>query len=166
MCSMKKLGVLLLLTVFFSACNSVKRVKENEYLLTKNNVIVEGKKNTDPKLEELILQKPNSKTLGLPLSLYFFNFGNADKPQTASEWGKKKPKTYNFIKGIFSEKQSIAFANSMIGLNNWFLKNGQAPVIVDERKTRRTVRNLTDYLKTQGYYQVEVNTSLDTIKNK
>lgn len=163
---MKKLSVLLLLIVFFSACNSVKRVKDNEYLLTKNNVLIDGKKNTNSKLEELILQKPNSKTLGLPLSLYFYNFGNINKPQTASEWGEKKPKTYNFIKSVFSEKQSIAFANSMIGLNNWFLKNGQAPVIIDERKTRRTVKNLSDYLKTQGYYQVEVNTSLDTIKNK
>ncbi len=163
---MKKLGVLLLLTVFFSACNSVKRVKESEQLLTKNVVLVDGKKTSDPKLDELIVQKPNSKTLGLPLSLYFYNLGNTEKPKTPSEWGQKKPKTYNFIKGIFSEKQSIAFANSMIGLNNWFLKNGQAPSIVDPRKTKRTARNLSAYLKTQGYYQVKVDTRIDSIKNK
>jgi len=163
---MKKIGILILLAVLFSACNSVKRVKESEQLLTKNNIDFDGKKSSDPKLNELIVQKPNNRTLGLPLSLYFYNIGNEDKPKTPSEWGEKKPKTYNFIKGLFSEKQSIAFANSMIGLNNWFLKNGQAPVVIDERKTRRTVRNLDAYLKTQGYYQVQVESRIDSIKKK
>jgi len=162
----KKLGILLLLTLFVSSCNSVKRVKGNEHLLTKNSVIVNGEKSSDPKLQELIVQKPNSKTLGVPLSLYFYNIGNNNKPKTPSEWGKKKPKTYNFIKSIFSEKQSIAFANSMIGLNNWFLRNGQAPVIIDNRKVKRTERNLSAYFKTQGYFQAKVKSQKDTLGNK
>jgi hypothetical protein len=163
---MKKLGILFLLTLFFSACNSVKRVKENEHLLTKNSVVVNGKKTTDPKLQELIVQKPNSKTLGIPLSLYFYNLGDKNKPQTPSEWGKKKPKTYNFIKSLFSEKQSIAFANSMIGLNNWFLRNGQAPVIIDDKKIRRTKSNLRAHFFTNGYFQVKVSSQKDTLENK
>ena len=162
----KNIGILLLLTLFISSCNSVKRVKDNEHLLTKNSIIVNGEKSSDPKLKELVVQKPNSKTLGIPLSLYFYNLGNKEKPQTPSEWGKKKPKTYNFIKSIFSEKQSIAFANSMIGLNNWFLRNGQAPVIVDDRKTRRTTSNLKTYMRTQGYFQAKVEAQKDTLGNK
>lgn len=163
---MKKLGLLILVMIFFSACNSVKRVKENEQLLTKNIITVNGKKTSDQKLEELIVQKPNSKTLGLPLSLYFYNIGNAEKPKTPKEWGGKNPKTYNFIKSLFSEKQSIAFATSMIGLNNWFLRNGQAPVVIDYAKTRRTVRNLSAYYKTQGYFQAKVTSSKDSIDKK
>jgi len=163
---MKKLGILFLLTLFFSACNSVKRVKENEHLLTKNSLIVDGKKNSDPKLEELIIQKPNSRTFGIPLSLYFYNLGDENKPQTPSEWGKKKPKTYNFIKSVFSEKQSIAFANSMIGLNNWFLRNGQAPVIIDDKKIRRTKINLRAHFFTNGYFQANVTSNKDTLDDK
>lgn len=144
----------------------MKRVKENEHLLTKNTVIVDGKKTGDPKLQELIVQKPNNKTLGIPLSLYFYNIGDQNKPQTPSEWGQKKPKTYNFIKSVFSEKQSIAFANSMIGLNNWFLRNGQAPVIIDSRKTRRTRSNLRAYFFQRGYFQVEVASQKDTLDKK
>jgi len=162
----KNIGILLLLTLFISSCNSVKRVKDNEHLLTKNSILVNGEKSSDPKLQELIVQKPNSKTLGVPLSLYFYNLGDKEKPQTPSEWGKKKPKTYNFIKSIFSEKQSIAFANSMIGLNNWFLRNGQAPVIIDDRKTKRTVSNLKAYMKTQGYFQAKARAQKDTLGNK
>lgn len=163
---MKKLLLFLLITLFLSACNSVKRVKDNEHLLTKNTVIVNQKKVSNPKLDELIVQKPNSKTLGAPLSLYFYNLGDAEKPKTPSEWGKKKPKTYNFIKGIFSEKQSIAYANTMIGLNNWFLKSGQAPVIIQDDKIKRTVRNLSAYYKTNGYFQAKVSSKKDTLGNK
>ena len=103
---MKKFGILLILTLFFYSCNSVKRVKENEQLLTKNTVIVNGEKTSDPKLDELVVQKPNSKTLGIPLSLYFYNLGNKERPKTPSEWGKKRPKTYNFIKSIFQKSRA------------------------------------------------------------
>ena len=144
----------------------MKRVKENEHLLTKNSIIVNGKKTTDPELEELVVQKPNNRTFGMPLSLYFYNLGDENKPQTASAWGKKKPKTYNFIKSIFSEKQSIAYANSMIGLNNWFLRNGQAPVIIDDKKIRRTTQNLRTYFFYEGYFQVEVTSEKDTLGDK
>ena len=54
--------------------------------------------NTNTDLNELLVQKPNIKTLGLPLSLYFYNLGDKNKPNTVNEWGIKKPKTYNFIK--------------------------------------------------------------------
>lgn len=163
---MKKLCTLLLVLLFLSGCNSVKRVKDNENLLVKNTVVVNGKKTSEADLDELIVQKPNNSTLGIPLSLYFYNLGNEDKPKTPSEWGKKKPKTYNFIKSIFSEKQSIAFANSMIGLNNWFLRNGQAPVIIDDIKTRRTIRNLNAYYKNHGYFRVKVDSQKDTLGGK
>ncbi len=163
---MKKLFLFLLLILFLSGCNSVKRVKDNEHLLTKNIITVNEKKNTNSELNELVVQKPNSKTLGIPLSLYFYNLGDKDKPQTPSAWGKKKPKTYNFIKSIFSEKQSISYANTMIGFNNWFLRNGQAPVIIEDDKVKRTVRNLTAYYKTHGYFRAEVSSKKDTLGNK
>ena len=121
---MKKIFILFFLTLFLSSCSSIKRIGEDELLLKQNTIVVDEKKNTNSDLNELLVQKPNIKTLGLPLSLYFYNLGDKNKPNTVNEWGIKKPKTYNFIKNVFSEKQSISYANSMIGLNNWFLKNG------------------------------------------
>ncbi|MBL4606105.1 MAG: BamA/TamA family outer membrane protein [Flavobacteriaceae bacterium] len=163
---MKKLFFFLLVTLFLIGCNSVKRVKDSERLLTKNTIIVNQKKNSNSELNDLIDQKPNSKALGIPLSLYFYNLGNKDKPKTASEWGKKKPKTYNFIKNIFSEKQSISYANSMIGFNNWFLRNGQAPVIIEDKKTKKTLRNLITYYKNLGYFKVNASAKKDSVGNK
>jgi len=99
---MKKIFIFFLLTLFLSACSSVKRVQDSQFLLTHNIITVNEKKNTNTDLNELLVQKPNSKTLGLPLSLYFYNLGDNTKPKKPSEWGKTKPKTYNFIKNIFS----------------------------------------------------------------
>ena len=163
---MKKIFIYFLLTLFLSACSSVKRINGTKYLLTQNTIIVNDKKNNNTDLTELLVQKPNSRTLGLPLSLYFYNLGDNNKPKKASDWGTLKPKTYNFIKNIFSEKQSISFANSMIGINNWFLKNGQAPITIDDKKIKKTINNLTAYHKNRGYFRVEVNSNKKLLNNK
>jgi len=163
---MKKIFIYFLLTLFLSACSSVKRINGTKYLLTQNTIIVNDKKNNNTDLTELLVQKPNSKTLGLPLSLYFYNLGDNNKPKKASDWGTLKPKTYNFIKNIFSEKQSISFANSMIGINNWFLKNGQAPITIDDKKIKKTINNLTAYHKNRGYFRVEINSNKKLLNNK
>ena len=163
---MKKIFILFFLTLFLSSCSSIKRVGEDDLLLKQNTIVVDEKKNTNSDLNELLVQKPNIKTLGLPLSLYFYNLGDKNKPNTVNEWGIKKPKTYNFIKNVFSEKQSISYANSMIGLNNWFLKNGQAPVIIKDEKITKTINNLTAYHKNNGYFRVKAQSSIEVQKNK
>ena len=163
---MKKIVILFFLTLFLSSCSSIKRLGEDDLLLKQNTIVVDEKKNTNSDLNELLVQKPNIKTLGLPLSLYFYNLGDKNKPNTVNEWGIKKPKTYNFIKNVFSEKQSISYANSMIGLNNWFLKNGQAPVIIKDEKITKTINNLTAYHKNNGYFRVKAQSSIEVQKNK
>lgn len=163
---MKKIFIYSLLILFLSGCSSVKRVKDSDYLLTQNTIVVNDKKSNNTDLIELLVQKPNSKTLGLPLSLYFYNLGDNNKPKKASDWGTLKPKTYNFIKNVFSEKQSISFANSMIRLNNWFLKNGQSPITIDDKKIKKTINNLTAYHKNRGYFRVEVSSNKKLLNNK
>ncbi|MGB0880556.1 MAG: BamA/TamA family outer membrane protein [Polaribacter sp.] len=162
---MKKLSFYFLLFLFLTSCNSTKHVTENEHLLTQNYIFVDSVKNKSVELQKYVLQKPNAKLLGLPLGLYFHNLGNHKKPKTPSEWGKKNKKSYNLIKHIFSEKQSIAYANSFIGFNNWFLKE-DAPVIIDKNKVKRTANNLLAYYKTQGYFKSSINTFIKKTKPK
>lgn len=163
---MKKVSFYLLLLFLISSCSSIKRVPENKLLLTKNTVIVDEGKNKDDELNDYLLQRPNSKTLGFPFPLYFYNLGNTKNSKTPSQWAKRNPKTYNFFKGLFSEKQSIGVANTFIGINNWFLTSGQAPVIIDPLKIRRTERNLKNYLMSQGYFNSQVTSKIDTLKTK
>ncbi len=163
---MKKLSFFFLLVVLFSSCSTIKYVKENELLLAKNTVFIDSAKNASENITELLMQRPNAKALGMPLSLHFYNLGNPDGPKTPSQWGKKHPKTYNFFKDVFSEKQSISVAKTFIGFNNWFLKSGQAPIIIDDKKTKRTVNNLAAYFRSEGFFRTKVSSKKDTLSHK
>jgi hypothetical protein len=144
----------------------VKRVAEKELLLKTSTIIVDGKKNRNLELNDYVIQKPNSKLLGFPVSVYFHNIGNPNAPKTPKEWGILNPKKYNFFKKIFSEKQSIGVANSYINFNKWFIKNGEPPVIINDLKTTKTVRNLNTYYKTIGFWKNTVVAIKDSLKKK
>jgi outer membrane translocation and assembly module TamA len=162
---MKKLAFYFLLTVFFTSCDSTKRVAEGKHMLRENVLFIDSVESKSGDLEKYILQKPNNRLLGIPFELYFYNLGDPKKPKTTTEWAAKNPKSHQFIKNIFSEKQSIAYANSFINLNNWFLKN-DAPVILNEVKIKKTADNLWAYYKTQGYFKSRVDTVIQRNNNK
>ena len=162
---MKKLAFYFLLTVFFASCDATKRVAEGKHLLRENILFIDSIKSKSGDLEKYILQKPNNRLIGLPFGLYFYNLGNPDKPKIPKEWAVKNPKSYQFIKNIFSEKQSIAYANSFINLNNWYLKN-DAPVIINENKIKKTADNLWAFYKTQGYFKSSVDTVIKRNNDK
>ena len=152
---MKKLSFYFLLITFLVSCNSTKHVAEKEFMLNKNIIFIDSVKTGGADLQKYILQKPNSRLLGVPIGLYLHNLGNHNKPKTSKEWAKKNTKSYKFIKNIFSEKQSIAYANSFINLNKWYLNNPE-PEILNSTKVKRTRNNLWAYYKTQGYFESTV----------
>ncbi len=152
---MKKLSFYFLLILIFSACNSTKHVVEDQHMLTQNYIYVDSIRDKSEDLEKYILQKPNARFLNLPFGLYFHNLGNHEKPKTPAKWGLKNPKKYRFLKNVFSEKQSIAYAKAAIKLNNWFL-NFDEPVILSNNKVNRTVDNLSAFYKTQGFFESKV----------
>lgn len=163
---MKKLSFFFLLLILFNSCNTIKYVKENELLLAKNIIYIDSVKNSSENITELLMQRPNAKALGMPLSLYFYNLGNPKNPKTPSKWGIKNKKTYSFFKNNFSEKQSISIAKTFIGFNNWFLNSGEAPIIINDKKTKKTVVNLNTFFQTEGYFRSKVFSKKDTISNK
>ena len=160
---MKKLLFCLLLLLFLSACNATKHVAEGAHLLEQNYIFVDNVRDKSAALEKYILQKPNPK----PIGLFFHNLGKHGSPDTPLEWGLKNPKKYKFIKNVFSEKQSIAFANGAIKANKWLLSYDM-PVIISDKKVKRTSDNLWAYYKTQGYFESQVSSKVtrDSIQKK
>ncbi len=163
---MKKVSFYLFIISILISCNPIKRVAENERLLTKNFIFIDSVKKSAPEVRKYLLQKPNSKVAGAPISLYFYNIGNTNKPKKASVWGKKHPTSYKVVKNIFSEKQAIAYANAFVNLNKWFLTNGQAPVIINDTKIKKTVTNLKSYYMTEGYFNAKVSAQKKGTKHK
>jgi len=160
--SFTKILLLVWILIQLVSCNSIKYVQENENLLKDNKVLVNGEKNKDPEINKYLSQKPNRKTLGMPLPLYFYNFGNEEFEMTFEEWIENHPKKYNKYERVFSKKQTFGIYRNKRAVNNWFLNKGEAPVIYDELKTSRSVNTLKDYFISKGFFEVEVN--FDTLK--
>ena len=112
--------------VFFG-CNAIKRVHKNELLLTKNNIVVNGKSNKSEDISRLSFHKKNSNILGIPIRLHIYNLARPNKDST-------KIKT------------------SSLGFNNWLINTGEAPEILDSIKINKTKLNLERYYFSKGWF--------------
>lgn len=143
-------------SLLFSSCNTVKYVADNEHLLTKNTVTVNEKKNISNDVNDFIIQRPNRKALGVPISLHFYNLGNSDFLSPYEIWKDSFPGREKTFSNVFSEKQSRAYRNSRYKFNQWFFKKGDAPVILDTLKTRLTAEELQLSFIYQGYFRAKI----------
>lgn len=109
-----------------------------------------------------IIQKPNSKSLGL----WFYNLGNKDYE---AKWDAKIME-YNdsnsFFTKLLSLKQMIGYANYKKKINKSLFKIGEKPVILDTLKTSKTLKNLELYYIYEGFFKTKVNYKVDTIDVK
>ncbi|UMB62086.1 outer membrane protein assembly factor [Lutibacter sp. A80] len=156
--------ILISVTLSFSSCNTLKYVSDDEYLLTKNSVYVNTKKNVDTEITDYIVQRPNQLVLGMPFPLHFYNIGNKNFQTDYEQWKIEHPNTSKFITAIFSEKQTIGLHNFKKGSHQWFLNNGEAPIIFDKKKATQTTNNLMLHYYNEGYFNAKVN--FEEIKSK
>lgn len=146
------------------SCNAVKYVPEDENLLRENTIYVNDKKKSDAELASYVVQRPNQSALGLPLSLFFYNFGDPEFEETFEEWIKNHPKKYEKYEYLFSKKQTYKIYTTKSSFNHWFLTKGQAPIIFDDFKAQKSIKSLQDYFVSMGYFEAEAR--YDTIKVK
>ena len=157
-----KIIVFILFLIVIISCNATKRVAEGDYLLEKNNVIVNDKKTSRPEVLSFIRQKPNQKVLGFPFSLHLYNLGNRDFKVRF----KKLPKKEKKLTRLFSKKQVNALEKSYKGLNAWFLRNGQQPVISDSIQIKKSANSLFKYYLSKGFFDANVTYKTHLKSNK
>ena len=158
--------ILISITFSFSSCDTLKYVADNELLLTKNAVFVNGKKNVNYEITDYIAQRPNQPVLGVPFPLYFYNIGNKNFETDFEKWKLNKPNSYKFTTKVFSEKQARGVRDFKYKTHQWFLNNGEPPVIFDPKKAIQTVENLTQHYYNEGYFNVDVKYEEKKIKDK
>ena len=148
-----KIGIFLLIAVLTS-CNALKRVEEDELLLTKNSIITDGEKVVDEDINSLIVQKPNTRVLGYPLRLNLYNLAKKDPDSLYQAWLYKKPKREERLASFLSQKQVEALGESFLvkGYSEWLKKIGEEPVIIDTSRTRKTLQRLSAFYGNKGYF--------------
>ena len=147
-------------------CNAVKHVKNNELLLTQNTIFINDEKVKNNDLNSLLYQKPNSKILGIPLRLHIYNFAKKNPDSSFMEWLYKKPKRFKRLKNKFSGKQVVQMKKSFSGVNKWIKETGEAPVIIDPKRAKKSAQRLHLYYESRGYLQNETSFKIDSSNTK
>ncbi|MEQ5792614.1 BamA/TamA family outer membrane protein [Muricauda sp. NFXS6] len=152
-CDWAKIGLLLLLLSILG-CNTLKKVEEDELLLTKNTILVDDEKVNSSEVKGLIRQKPNSSILGYPLKLNLYNLAKENPDSSFQDWLHRKEKREKRLNNLLSEKQVNRLGESFFvkGLSE-FLKNiGEQPVIIDTAETSKSINKLKAYYNSKGYF--------------
>ena len=136
----------------FFGCNAVKRVNKNELLLKKNTFIVDGKIIKSEEISRLSFHNKNSHILGIPVRLHIYNLARPNKDSIFDAWINKKSKRKQRYINAFSKKQFQKIKKTSIGFNNWLLKTGEAPEILDSLKINKTKLNLERYYFSKGWF--------------
>jgi len=151
--SYAKIG-LFLVAATFTSCNTLKRVEEDELLLTRNTILADGEKVVDEDIRSLIVQEPNSSLLGYPLRLNLYNLAKENPDSLYQAWLQRKDKREERLTRLLSRKQVERLGESFFvkGYSEWLKSIGEAPVTIDTSKTRKTLQRLSAYYGSKGYF--------------
>ena len=162
-----KIGVLFLVLAL-SGCNATKNVGEDEFLLSKNTIVVDGEKVNDETVKNLILQKPNTSVLGYPLRLNLYNLAKKNPDSSYQAWLKRREKRQQRLENKLSKKQVQRLGQSFLvkGYSDLFQRVGEPPSIIDTTKTRKSTERLHTYYYNKGFFNNTVNYSVTPTKRK
>ncbi|KAB5486618.1 MULTISPECIES: BamA/TamA family outer membrane protein [Flagellimonas] len=148
-----KIGLLLLM-LSTMGCNTLKKVGEDELLLTKNSIYVNEEKVSTSEIKGLISQKPNSSVLGYPLRLNLYNLAKENPDSSFQDWLHRKEKREKRLNNLLSQKQVNRLQESFIvkGASEFLERVGEPPVVIDTSLTRKSVERLEAYYNSKGYF--------------
>ena len=163
-----KISLFILIAVIISACNSLRRVPNGKMLLTKNEILVDGKKEGNEEVTNQLYQKPNSSLFGYRLRLNIFNLASPNPDSIYKAKFIKNPDKYTALAKWLSKKQVDRLGKSFyyFGIHNFLKKTGEAPIIFDQKSTDRSLSRLQSYYFDKGYFNLKGNYKIDTVGNK
>ncbi|MEZ4858643.1 MAG: BamA/TamA family outer membrane protein [Flavobacteriaceae bacterium] len=165
-----KISLFLGIVMLLASCNAVKHLKDDELLLEENVVVINGEKSSDAEVYSLISQKPNPRipVLGIPFSLHIYNLAEPKPDSTFQDWLKRKTNREKRLNNLLSKKQVLALDSSKIKFNEWLKRNGTAPVIIENKKAEKSLKQINQYFYNKGWFNVEGSYTIlkDSLKEK
>jgi len=179
MYSKAKVVVFGLLSLFFlPGCFSILSLKENEYILYRQEIKTDS---LDRELfEPYLMQRPNRKIFGfMPyveiyyLGKQFFNPERVKQQinQNREKYQKKIEKhvgnNAKVNKLIYKRDKKLKKLETKLKEGNFLMRVvGEPPVILNQSKTYESVRNLRNFLHTKGFFECKVTFKTDTISKQ
>jgi outer membrane protein assembly factor BamA len=137
-------------------------------MLSKTNIMVNGKKENTEVLNNLLYQKPNTKIpfLGTPLKLHIYNLARPNIDSILNARLNSRPNKKEHLENLLSKKQLNKYLDFKSGFNSWLKKTGEAPVIVNELKTTKSVTRLNNYYINNGWLDVKTDYEITKTDDK
>ncbi|MEY4432400.1 MAG: hypothetical protein RLZZ44_530 [Bacteroidota bacterium] len=159
-----KIAAFILIAIFISACNSIKRVPNGKFLLTKNEIFENNKLLSDEITFNQLYQKPNSTFLGIPFLLLIHNWAHPNTDSTYQANIKNDPEKDPKL----SQRPSVQQRKSLLhlGIRDFLIKTGDSPVIFDQTKTEKSVARLKYLYFNKGCFDIKVTYTFDSIGSK
>ncbi|WP_417887781.1 BamA/TamA family outer membrane protein [Zunongwangia sp.] len=155
-----KISLFFLPILVLYSCNTVKRLDGDDLLLKKNNIVINGETSTNSSVYNLLEQKPNTRFLGFPFRLHFYNLA---RPNIDSILSKKyvedTVKQKRLIRKL-SKKQFDKYIESRKNFNKWIKKTGEAPAIVNKNKIEESKAELESYYWNNGWFNVKTTSKI------
>jgi outer membrane protein assembly factor BamA len=163
-----KIVAFILIAIFISACNAVKRVPDGKSLLVKNNILVNGKSTNDEIASNQMYQKPNGTLLGYKLRLNMYNLANLNPDSTYQAKFKNNPGLYERQAKVLSAKQVDRLGQSFLykGIHEFLKNTGEPPVVIDTAKTKKSLTRLKYYYFNNGFFNVKTDYNIDSVGRK
>lgn len=158
-----------MLALLASSCLGTRYLEENERLLSKQKIKGTSRLNQDD-VQSLISLKPNARLLRLPVSTeaYLYEWGKQNH-DTAFYQSKIQRIQSRFDTKINKSKRDGKKARLIsnrekktgrlirkIEEGNWRMRQGKPLAVYDSTLVNISLENLSNYLKTEGYFDSEV----------
>ncbi|MBW2960957.1 translocation and assembly module lipoprotein TamL [Mesonia aestuariivivens] len=158
----------ILFTLLIISCNAVKKVPDDEHLLTDNKIFVDSIEINKRQIYDQLYQEPNVKLplLGLPLKLLIYNAANSNPDTTFYDWLHRKPKREKRLINWLSKKQVEKVGQSYVGFHEFLQETGEAPVILNKEKTERSASRLEAWYWNHGWFNAKADYKIIKKKNK
>lgn len=166
--NLSKITLLFVIGTIIYSCSLVKRVPESEKLLVKNEIYINDKINKEERINNLLVQQPNTKFLNYPFGLTLYNAAKPNPDSSYKAWLNRKPNRVKRLNRFLSVKQVERLGKSFFvsGLPNFMKETGEAPVIIDKKKAERSKERLSGFYYNNGFIKNEVTLSIDSVGKK
>lgn len=159
-----KVIIFLMLSLLIASCDAIKRVPAGKKLLIENKVQVDSVKKSNVRLENLLVQKPNTRILNTPLGLHVYNLARPNRDSIYLKWMQENPKKLKRRNKLLSEKQTIKLGNDLVAFNNWLKRTGEAPSVFNEDAAIRSQERLRSWYWNQGWFNAKVEHKVTDLK--
>ena len=161
-----KLVNLFFLTLLFGNCSGTRILSTTDYVIDKNEIYEDGILLKNDPINFVLKTKSNKKIIGIPLKKILFKASHPNPEDQFKNWLDKKDKRRKRLENLISNKQIRALNNYTIKFNNWLKKTGEAPSIYDSLDVKISKKNIIQYYKNLGYFNVEVESETEKINEK